>query len=1444
MLPERLGKSSRIERAKYVDVPLDNIIEVDIREPGVERPSISVDGHVRSFVDIHLIERDGCTFYANARAEQQPFIGLAFDTAIAEDLKRLISTQKSHIQTRKNIHKSPLNVSQVDLIRASQNQAARGAHHDILDAAPEKPGQPSQGVLKGSMHPSILHASDDDFDDDPDDVAPDSEQMLPDTTQMADTHRLIATAARVNSILSRGLPWNHMDPNISIPVSAPNPRPDGNHHQHVRVSDAGSPVKVDFVVDEADPEPRFSPASPRGQKTGEFSSKMVVDSQLSQESGDLLDQGYTSIAQWRDGVITIEQAKEFTEVVYGSYKMSNAVQEPLEQNLSAEIIEAESPQLLNGIHAVLYPDNEQPATEVAAKTNNNLAVLPSRVTASADSRKPLAPKVSQRLLGRQGQRVSPVKANSDDVSATDPRDSSKSGLRNTKKPPDKETPPHIKITYKSRHKKEVSDLVCKDSSVAPARQASVFDIPSSPTRTAKIPPKLKQTKTTATAAKPAIKKNSTQAKGKTKPPTTGSARKAATSKDASVLPVQANKDNMDDSTKQDITENEEVKKTRSSGRRGGAGERAEVSTVTKKGKASKGAAPSAAKQRSGESTVVKPNTKAPTKKRNPAPAALNRPERRRAAAINAKKKIQGLMAKADQGSQDNGEMLGVIKSSDGEDYGLAGQAEEAVQDGKAHQAEEVGQDDQCSQVDQADQAEEDGQDGEADHGVNDIGEAASGASKQAITGPKKSVDLNGDQTETIVGEDHVTESKLQPQEVPQVTQAVQTNMDVDRDFDKNVEESVTTVPKTIEAMRVVQMVVPTAETVQAAPRSPPTTIETTSAPVAGFLSPSDSVDLVKAGGRLGLSHGNVNQHAGDTTNDDIMSYAAAPLLQVVTEAAPVFSKTPGDSPEANVQNGKSKEEAISASVHGDLGVRPLTDMHPNLDSKSVAVVNKTIVTKVLPTASQTQSNPQSLCRVPTPGNTVPKANDIVNTVDMDISEDVPQVIHITSGEESSAESELTSPPKDTSKTVPTERRLNKKRKSEDILEDSVKRIRLSTPGPAQMTGPAEELNSIARDDHIQRKSVIIGFDARGPLNQGVYSGKRPRAFMMPQNPEGRVVQNTPSLSVKRKHTDDQESATQYSVPMRVVKTPAEKRRRTINEVPPTRSEYGPSLAQTSSPNVTSQPQRMTSQGSRVLDNGSPMASGDQVRRINGVNMDHLLRRLSTKEGGSLMAENLDSEEDEVESHSLWEPELPLPAQRYAFPQPASVHALKQYGRRSSSNTKAMPSSPTAPSRMLEDMTIHKLAADGRLVNVHTATVIKPAEPQDPFVDITRNLPNPFLKMLRASTKEDVATGGKGATNRHLTNRAGKDSGVPLFDPDRTLVEVETRRYGRIPSSSHGEPSSSPTSFGKRPFVPSESDKEEEREELAQLWMEALRPHQRGTLASLHEMSNVSILLLT
>ena len=1391
VIPERVSKSGHTEPAQYVDIPLENISEMDIREAPEERLKVSAENHVKSILDIHLVKEAGCTFYVNARAHQQPFVCLAFDTAsVADDLKSLISSQKSLIRPGSITNRSPLNVSQNDLTRTSGSRLVGGGYPFILDAFQ---GGSTDKLLKGSKHPSIVAVG-------TSDAAHDEEEILAEMVQVVDPQRLVATATRFNNLLTQGPALIPLDPRSAATVSDPNPSPSASRHPRVRVSDGGSPIDPNLAGIEGDPGPRFGPAQPRGQKPVRISEGVLTDSQSFHYTGDLLDQSYTSTAQWRDGASTIEHAPEFSEVVYDSFKLNEPMPEDVEQSMSPESDRSGDSRRLNGVHGVPHRVANNPATRLPTQTSGGLGSLAARVNTSTGARKALALKVSQRLLGRQGERIRPTKAAGDESPATKPQEASKSGRVSTKNVPTKQSPPKIKTTYKSKDRKEVQQSASKEQPVGPTGEASVFDIPSSPTKTARKPLKSKPSKPAATDAKPS-EKSSTQVKRKTKQPTKASAGKATTSKDASVPPIQDKEDPEHDNSKQNIADkNDDNRKSRPSKRKSGTPERPGASTVSEKEDAPKETTAQVAKQPPAETTESGPKTTAASKKHKSAPALLRHPERRRAAAINANQKIQGLSTKAGETPQDNGETLG-----------SPGHVEGVHDDDRADEAEDE------------------------DQGVSDIIGGSDASKGNSAT---NSVVLMEPVVDSAIGNGHVDEQVPQPQDVPEVLRADQPNMRV-----PNIEPSAATALRTVNGARKVQMITATTEEIQAATKPYIHKNDTPTIPAANTISLEVSVDLLDTEGQLDRSGGSIQRHIEAITDGGPLPDAGVPPLENTIEATTTSSKSPRVNLDTAAKDFRFKEVANGAESYGVSG-KYTTRLDPNLHLRGVAATDGPIFQKEIPIGKATESTTQGLRTTLVLESKVPSANQTLSKIMKDNLERTEQVIQISSAEEASPESDARSLQKDIMPTI-SQHRYNKKRKSEDIIEDSVKRTKHSTPGPAQKARAPEEMDAIATDGYIQRKSVIIGFDAKGPRNQGVYSGKRPKTFAIPHGPESGFSRNTPSLSVKRKHPDEQESNVPSGAPRRAMKTPAEKRRRMVTVVPPTPGESSRNFSQVTSPNLASQSHKMSSQGSRVLDNGSPIAAGDQVRRVNRVDVDHLLRHLSNKEDDDLfMADSLNrDDEDEAPNDSLWEAELPLPTRPHKFPQPASIQALKHYERRSSSNTKALPSSPTAPSRMLEAMTAHKIADDGRFVNVHTATVLTAAEPQDPFMDNSHNLPNPFLTMLRASTQEDGGKREKCAKKTSITQRAGVDDSAPLFDPDRTLVEVDPRHYGRLPPSSHGKPSSSPPSISNRSSLPSESDKDETRAELAQMWMEALRPHQRGALASLHEMSNVSRIFL-
>ncbi|KAL8666775.1 MAG: hypothetical protein Q9168_007425 [Polycauliona sp. 1 TL-2023] len=258
-------------------------------------------------------------------------------------------------------------------------------------------------------------------------------------------------------------------------------------------------------------------------------------------------------------------------------------------------------------------------------------------------------------------------------------------------------------------------------------------------------------------------------------------------------------------------------------------------------------------------------------------------------------------------------------------------------------------------------------------------------------------------------------------------------------------------------------------------------------------------------------------------------------------------------------------------------------------------------------------------------------------------------------------------------------------------------------------------------------------------------------------------------------------------------------------------------------------QHVSSQGSRVDENGSPLP----VQRT--------LPHRSPAVKGKFMDDNhsdfenfgLPLIDDET---TLVQTEM----NEDAFGQP--IRACRGVRRSEadvarSSNSKHVPSSPTAPSAIMTGIQADTIkSGGGRMVNFNTDTVLIPATPYDPFTSPKAQRPNRFLERLRgqfSNTKEqDVAAVAKG----NVKSNAGRPD-LQAIDPDITLVEADRpkhkskqRRRVAPLSSDPTDPSSSPQSFHSSQGSSADN-------EAHQRWRDALKPHQKETLDILYELSH-------
>lgn len=275
---------------------------------------------------------------------------------------------------------------------------------------------------------------------------------------------------------------------------------------------------------------------------------------------------------------------------------------------------------------------------------------------------------------------------------------------------------------------------------------------------------------------------------------------------------------------------------------------------------------------------------------------------------------------------------------------------------------------------------------------------------------------------------------------------------------------------------------------------------------------------------------------------------------------------------------------------------------------------------------------------------------------------------------------------------------------------------------------------------------------------------------------------------------------------------------------PRRQPKGPLLTHSSLFVGESAP-RYSSQGSRVDEKGSPLPS----RRIHGAS--HRLKDVQQASESEDAEYPLDDDETRIirraEEEAL-EPDLPP----LAAP---SLGRKKQVGFSGSSNSKYGPSSPNAPSAIVAEAQPHTIESDGRFVNVETAAVLEPSNLQDPFA--SRKLPpfNGFLDKLRRASQGRAQAGHEALRDTGSMKPPTKVAPTAGEDPDETLVEGRLNRPRKRRQTTPAATDTSATSSSEE----QQSPPSDLSDAYGQRWRDALEPHQHNMLAVLYELSHVS-----
>lgn len=428
----------------------------------------------------------------------------------------------------------------------------------------------------------------------------------------------------------------------------------------------------------------------------------------------------------------------------------------------------------------------------------------------------------------------------------------------------------------------------------------------------------------------------------------------------------------------------------------------------------------------------------------------------------------------------------------------------------------------------------------------------------------------------------------------------------------------------------------------------------------------------------------------------------------------------------------------------------------------------------------------------------------------------------------------------------------KKRKLPDIVQGSAKRMKdfqiidsKTSITAAQIINRLRSTVTIektASNHDFQHKVALLGLSVEDTRNQRGISNQKSRL--------GPVISPVASAGSyqkvrigKRKQEEEDESHARPPHGVCSLKA-STKLPKNINNVPLTPKKELQKNIQKVAPIPFVLHQKPGSQITRVNEFGSPIASADQVRKSSsGFNAYQLMSDLGANESQrvSVSAQEENAFDGSNIDIRITQPEGELPKSRLRVLRRENSLPLRLDELLSSSNTKAVPSSPTAPSGMLEAMTAHHVHHGGSFVNIKTADVVQPVEPRDPFVSDGPTPQNSFLRLLRgANVNQDSE---EVLSNNNLQENAPSKGTMPNMTPEpHPNIALAGAEFGRHPQPllrRLARESSSPGSGNRDSFMTIETVENDEQAERDRVWRDSLQPHQKDTLRSLYQISNVS-----
>ncbi|KAL8824296.1 MAG: hypothetical protein Q9191_005152 [Dirinaria sp. TL-2023a] len=385
---------------------------------------------------------------------------------------------------------------------------------------------------------------------------------------------------------------------------------------------------------------------------------------------------------------------------------------------------------------------------------------------------------------------------------------------------------------------------------------------------------------------------------------------------------------------------------------------------------------------------------------------------------------------------------------------------------------------------------------------------------------------------------------------------------------------------------------------------------------------------------------------------------------------------------------------------------------------------------------------------------------------------------------------------------PDGKRIKKSRITEEEGTHSARKEQLDGQhsSTSDIPGSHRKLN-------VHRKPNIVHFDCAGPANQGSSAMKKRK------RPLAQDTSNADSIQLMI----DQEGETwpdQSRIsPKKNGPTPPKKRQK-VEAVKPSGSAVKkpvPNAAKPPKVKWVERSQVASSQTSRVDEFGSPRPLHDVGNAVKALPKALL-------QDSDILLEPLEV----LEADDDFEPSYPegFDLARQTGQDLSEYRPMTGSSVAVSVNSKHRPSSPLAPSNLVAGLTAHEQKPSGQLVDIHTAKVIEPQKPQDPFLETARERPNAFLERLKRASEMRTDEGQTRGNDQIRSSHHG----IQHDDPEKTLVDESAFPDKDVSGTVSGNSSDSGSSSST---IHEPSNDGDTNGILA--WRKALEPHEQNML---------------